>query len=422
MPSVPTEPHDEQAEQAVIGACLTARRLVGAAEVLNGPEFYRPHHETIFAAIMQLAVEGRPTDAVTVSARLQELGEFQRIGEGPYLLACMEACTAVAHAEEYVGIVLDRFARRQEIELGRALVDRALRSEERADQRLYAAESALAHLGKKQDAGDTSSVQPIESFLAKVLPPEEWIMPGLLARGERLILTGQEGLGKTVLTRQLAMCTAAGMSPFSGLEMPHQRVLYVDCENPERIMQKRFGELANAIGNHIRKPQPFGGRMLLEQRPDGIDLLDAADRRWLHRRLKHTRPDLLMIGPIYKITRGVAPGESDETNSRVLAAVMDELRTEFDVGLIMEAHSPKGDGERTRPITPIGSSLWLRWPEFGLGLRGVAQKDKSMAQQRRERLCELVIWKQRDERDWPEMVRSDGPVGMPWVEAAPDEL
>ena len=52
-------------------------------------------------------------------------------------------------------------------------------------------------------------------FLAIVDPPSDWVIPGLLERGDRLIWTGFEGLGKSVVVRQLAVCAAAGVHPFT---------------------------------------------------------------------------------------------------------------------------------------------------------------------------------------------------------------
>ena len=58
-----------------------------------------------------------------------------------------------------------------------------------------------------------------------------------------------------------------------------------------------------------------------------------------------------------------------------------------------------GDGERN--VRPIGASLWLRWPEFGYGLRPASGFDPA------ERLVDFVGWRgDRDVRNWPKQLRA----------------
>src|SRR5699024_10821807 len=42
---------------------------------------------------------------------------------------------------------------------------------------------------------------------------EDWIIPNLLEKGDRLIVTGQEGMGRTLWLRQLGITAAAGIHP-----------------------------------------------------------------------------------------------------------------------------------------------------------------------------------------------------------------
>ena len=71
-------PHNLEAEEAVLGAVLTAGRLLAeVAAVLEEADFYRPAHRAIWRAILRLADRGQPTDPVTV---LGELDHSRRAG------------------------------------------------------------------------------------------------------------------------------------------------------------------------------------------------------------------------------------------------------------------------------------------------------------------------------------------------------
>ena len=50
-----------------------------------------------------------------------------------------------------------------------------------------------------------------------------------------------------------------------------------------------------------------------------------------------------------------------------VTGILDDLRTKYRFGLLLEAHAPKAQGG-VRELSPIGSSVWLRWPDLGFKL------------------------------------------------------
>jgi len=64
-----TPPQDSNAEQSVLGSMLLSKDAVAdVIESVRGTDFYRPAHETIFDAVVDLYGRGEPADPVTVSA------------------------------------------------------------------------------------------------------------------------------------------------------------------------------------------------------------------------------------------------------------------------------------------------------------------------------------------------------------------
>jgi len=112
-------PHNLEAEEAVLGAVLTAGRLlVEVAAVLEEADFYRPAHRTIWRAMLRLADRGQPTDPVTVLGELDHSGELVDVGGGPFLHTLVEAVPTVANAAHYAGLVAEMARRRRVIDLG----------------------------------------------------------------------------------------------------------------------------------------------------------------------------------------------------------------------------------------------------------------------------------------------------------------
>lgn len=252
-------------------------------------------------------------------------------------------------------------------------------------------------------------------FLATQDPENDWIIPGLLERGDRLIWTGFEGLGKSVITRQLAICAAAGIHPFTAHSFPKRRVLFIDCENPDRKSRRQFAKLER-IARINGFPVPEGAFRII-QRPAGIDLTTAEDRAWLLERVTAHKPDLLVIGPFYRLHMA---DTNEEKPARQVVAALDEARVKADCALITEAHAGHAPGGGfTRNLRPVGSSLLMRWPEFGYGI--APHPDAEQDDHGHCRHVEVKAWRgPREERDWPrELVWGTHETDWPWIPATP---
>lgn len=246
-------------------------------------------------------------------------------------------------------------------------------------------------------------------FLAVVDPPSDWVIPGLLERADRLIWTGYEGLGKSVVVRQLAVCAAGGVHPFTGEPITPQRVLFIDCENPDRKSRRHFRRL-EAIARNRGFPVPEGALRIL-QKPAGVDLTRDEDRAWLVERVTAHKPDLLVCGPFYRLH---AADTNEEQAARTVVSALDAARLKADCALITEAHAGHGDGPN-RSIRPTGSSLLMRWPEFGYGIKPVGDADNDGHHHH----VEILPWRgPREERHWPrELVWGTHDFDWPWIPA-----
>lgn len=239
-------------------------------------------------------------------------------------------------------------------------------------------------------------------FLATEDEDYDWIVPGLLERGDRLMLTGFEGLGKSMLNRQLAVMIAAGIHPFQWARtFEPRRVLYIDCENSERQSRRKFRKIADASTRSRRRVPD--GNMRLIHKPNGLDLTTKADEEWLMERVTAHQPDVLFIGPFYRLHNA---NLNEELPARRTVAVLDKARNSVGCALVIEAHAGHGNGVQQRDPRPVGSSLLLRWPEFGYGLAPVEKDPKHVR---------LMAWRgPRDEREWPKQLTWGEP--WPWME------
>ena len=403
------DPHDNAAEQAVLGAMLLSANVAAQClSALSGDDFHRPAHQVIFGGIRALVREDSPADAVTLLAWLEDAGEVRAAGGAPYLHTLLASVPTVAQAGHYARIVRDRAVRRRLLEAGRRIVQMARAVDADAHG---LTERAVREAEAVRDSGQADDVttRTITEFLEV---PEgdayDWIVPGLLERGDRLVLTGTEGAGKSTLFRQLAVTIAAGVHPFDHKPIEPRRVLIVDCENGAAHIRRKIRPLviqADCEGFPLRDTN-----LWIEVRPEGLDLAADKDVSWLLRRIAMISPDVVTIGPLARLAPRAL---NDDSDAAPIIATLNMIRARG-ACVLLEAHAGHalGMGGR-RDLRPRGSSAFLGWPEFGWGIRS-----SDLGEAKKQRLVDVVPWRgDRDEREWPERLIAGGT--WPWSAYVP---
>ena len=99
-------PHDEDAEQAVLGSMLTDNDAVMAAvEVLKEDAFYREDNKIIYQAILNLYSKSEPIDIITLKDELESMGKFEQVGGFEYLASLPDKVPTTANVQKYIKIV-----------------------------------------------------------------------------------------------------------------------------------------------------------------------------------------------------------------------------------------------------------------------------------------------------------------------------
>lgn len=143
-PKVP--PHDETAEQSVLGAVLIDKdAMIDVAEFLRPEHFYSDLHGMIFAAMVALFEAHEPIDMVTLTAALKTAGNLKTIGGATYVSELLNAVPTSAHAQQYARIIVEHFTKRRLIETAARVTTMAFKDEgtareilDRAEQEIFA--------------------------------------------------------------------------------------------------------------------------------------------------------------------------------------------------------------------------------------------------------------------------------------------
>ncbi|HWF28680.1 MAG TPA: DnaB-like helicase N-terminal domain-containing protein, partial [Mycobacterium sp.] len=127
-------PQDLAAEQSVLGGMLLSKDAIAdVLERLRPGDFYRPAHQNVYDAILDLYGRGEPADAVTVAAELDRRGLLRRIGGAPYLHTLISTVPTAANAGFYAGIVAEKALLRRLVEAGTRVVQYGYAGAEGAD-------------------------------------------------------------------------------------------------------------------------------------------------------------------------------------------------------------------------------------------------------------------------------------------------
>jgi len=162
-PKVP--PHDDVAEQSVLGAVLIDKdAMIDVAEFLRPEHFYKDAHRVIFASMLALFEVHEPVDVVTVTAQLKKAGDLKIAGGASYISDLLNVVPTSANAERYGRIIMESATKRRLVEASARMAQMAWREEGTAQEVLEEAEQAIFAISQ---ASMTRDFIPIKDALAE---------------------------------------------------------------------------------------------------------------------------------------------------------------------------------------------------------------------------------------------------------------
>ena len=208
-----TLPHDDMAEQIVLGSLLLEpdESWPIIEGLLTENNFFRDKHKTIFNASQRLYYDGKAADIVGVRIFLEENNDLNKIGGFLYLSDLLDSVITSASLKHYADIVKKKSGIRDLIKAGRKITEFGLHGngdlEEARDKALDVFNKAVLSEGKDE-------IQPVAELTQPFLDDLEALRRG----GVVGLTTGYKELDHYIMDLKGQLVIVAG-SPSAGKSM-----------------------------------------------------------------------------------------------------------------------------------------------------------------------------------------------------------
>ncbi len=269
-------PANVMAEQALLGAIMANNKALDrVSDFLEPRHFSDAVHALIYGRLLAGIERGRVMDAVTVRVELEHHELLADAGGVGYLAQLLGAMVGIVNAGEYGRTVRDAWVRRELIDIGETVVNRAFGQDQalNGDEQIEAAEAALYAVSADREA--TGAALSFDQALQAAIARAEaaYRKPGHvsgLATGladldrktgglhpsDLVILAGRPGMGKTALATKIAWNAARTLMPAGALDAckPDGVVAFFSLEmSAEQLAGRVLAEEARIPGDRIRR-------------------------------------------------------------------------------------------------------------------------------------------------------------------------
>jgi len=238
-------PQNIEAEQSVLGSLLIDKEaIVKIADLITTQDFYKPAHQKIFSAILDLYEKREPIDILSLTSRLEEKKELENAGGRAYLISLSTNAPTSAHIVNHAQIIRKKSVLNRLIHSATEIVEMGYHEEDELHKILDRAESKLFSVSQhflKQNfapmkdllnnAFDRIDELHRDSGKLRGLPTGFYEMDNKLAglqKSDLIILAARPSMGKTSLAldiaRQVAVTQKKAVGIFS-LEMGKEQLV-----------------------------------------------------------------------------------------------------------------------------------------------------------------------------------------------------
>lgn len=351
-------PQNIEAEQSVLGALMLDKdAIIKVANLIRIGDFYRDDHNLIFEVMVELYEQREPIDVLSLSNRLEEKGQLEKIGGSSYLASLVTAVASSSNIVHYAKVVQKKSTLRKLILAASEIVELGYKEAEDVEKLLDTAEQKLFAVSQKYIKQDFIPIRSIlEAAFNRIdelhkgdhklrgIPTGFPDMDNILAgfqKSDLIIIAARPSIGKTTLAldlaRQIAVKENMPVGIFS-LEMGADQLIdrMLAAESGVDLWRLRTGRLKTGDGDDDfqRIGQAMG---VLSEAPIFIDDAGSAnvmEMRTMARRLQSEHKVEVIIIDYLQLMEGRGGGDNRVNEISEISRALKQLARELNIPVI----------------------------------------------------------------------------------------
>ena len=142
-------PQNTDSEKSLLGSILLSPGvMVKVSQIIKPSAFYKEQHTIIYMSILEMYIEKREIDIITLSDNLRNKNQLDKIGGMSYLAELASTVPTASNSEHYAVIIQDKYSRRQLIQLSEKIANAAYDETVKMKDALQRTQKALKEVEK----------------------------------------------------------------------------------------------------------------------------------------------------------------------------------------------------------------------------------------------------------------------------------
>ena len=350
-------PQNVESEQALLGSILLRPEvIVEVMDIIRPEAFYADKHKTIFDAMLKLYEKREPIDILTLSSKLKESVDLDRIGGMSYLTEIVNSVPSASNVEHYAEIVSKKHTMRKLIEAAEHIAKIGHDEETEIAELLDKAEKKIYEVTTKNISGKYFEMKDVLGEAMERLDrihKSKGVLRGVptgfkdldtklsgLQNSDLIILAARPSIGKTSLALDIARNAAIRHNVptvIFSLEMSAHQLIdrMLSAESKVSAWELRTGnlKLEEEFGRISAALDPLSKAPLFIDDQAGNNILKI---RSIVRRLKHEKNLGLIIVDYLQLMTPIHTRGGDNMVQQIteISHSLKQLAKEFDVPVL----------------------------------------------------------------------------------------